>query len=427
MRQPINEIIKTDLVSILLIDDDEEDYLITRDIIEDINHRRFTVDWIDNFEGGIKMMKRKLHDVYLVDYRLGAYTGLDVLNQAVEIDLQRPVILLTGQGDLEVDQLALAGGAADYLVKSELTPDRLERSMRYSIQQNRNLLKIRQLNMDLEERVAARTDALAMAVKDLERQIIENKAKEEKLKQSQEELKKALAKEQELNELKSRFVSMASHEFRTPLATILSSIYLIEKYINPDQEERRRKHINRVRSNVHALNSILDDFLSLSKLEEGKISLHLEYIKLRELMTELQEEMHLQTKPGQKILLDYEEDEEYLWLDGALVRNSLNNLLSNAIKYSPENSEIILKGRVAGSKISISVKDHGIGIPLEEQEHLFERFFRARNVTHIKGTGLGLSIVKRYIDMLGGNITFESVPHQGTTFGIHLTKMKPEQ
>ncbi len=427
MRQPVNEIIKTDLVSILLIDDDEEDYLITRDIIEDINHRRFTVDWIDNFEAGIKMMKRKLHDVYLVDYRLGAYTGLDVLNQAAEMNLQCPVILLTGQGDLEVDQLALASGAADYLIKSELTPDRLERSMRYSIQQNRNLLKIRQLNMDLEERVAARTDALAMAVKDLERQIIENKAKEEKLKQSQEELKKALAKEQELNELKSRFVSMASHEFRTPLATILSSIYLIEKYINPDQEERRRKHVNRVRSNVHALNSILDDFLSLSKLEEGKISLHLEYIKLRELMTELQEEMHLQTKPGQKILLDYEEDEEYLWLDGALVRNSLNNLLSNAIKYSPENSEIILKGRVAGSKISISVKDHGIGISLEEQEHLFERFFRARNVTHIKGTGLGLSIVKRYIDMLGGNITFESIPHQGTTFVIHLTKMKPEQ
>lgn len=427
MKLPISEIIETELLSILLIDDDEEDYLITRDIIEAINHKRFTVDWIDNYEAGIKIMGQKMHDIYLVDYRLGAHTGLDVLQYAVDMDIQSPVILLTGQEDFEIDQLATLKGAADYLVKSELTPDRLERSMRYSLMQNNNLMKIRQLNQDLEARVAARTDALAMAVKNLEKQIRDNKAKEIQLRKSEEELRKALAKEQEVNELKSRFVSMASHEFRTPLATILSSISLIEKYEAPEYAERRAKHINRVRSNVHALNSILDDFLSLSKLEEGKVNLHMEFVKLEEMLTDLQEEMSLQARPGQKIVLDYEGDEEYIWVDGHLVRNSLNNLLSNAIKYSENNTTITIIGRVKGDEISISVRDEGLGIPLEEQEHLFERFFRARNVTHIKGTGLGLSIVKRYVDMLEGKITFESVPGQGTTFSIHLRKMKPSQ
>ncbi|MCI4667350.1 MAG: hybrid sensor histidine kinase/response regulator [Bacteroidia bacterium] len=427
MNSLTGEIIEEGLISILLIDDDEEDYLITRDIIEDINHKKFTVDWIDSYEEGIRIMSHKIHDVYLVDYRLGAFTGLDVLQHASEIELERPIILLTGQGDLEIDQLSTVKGASDYLVKNELTPDRLERSMRFSIKQYTNLLKIKQLNQDLEERVAARTDALAMAVQKLEKQIKDNKAKEEQLKKSEEELRKALAKEQEVNELKSRFVSMASHEFRTPLATILSSISLIQKYDKAEYQDRKTKHINRVRSNVHALNSILDDFLSLSKLEEGKISTHMEYVKLREMMADLQEEMNLQTKPGQKIILDYEGDEEYLWMDGHLIRNSLTNLLSNAIKYSAEESIIQMIGRVKDTKISITVKDEGIGVPLEEQIHLFERFFRARNVTHIKGTGLGLSIVKRYVDMLGGEITFHSVPNEGTSFTIHLSKRKPTQ
>lgn len=427
MRSTISELIDDKLLSILLIDDDEEDYFLTRDIIEDINHKRFTVDWVDNYERGIKIMGQKMHDIYLVDYRLGSHTGLDILQHAIEMDIQSPIILLTGQEDFEIDQLATIKGAADYLVKSEITPDRLERSMRYSLMQNYNLLKIRQLNQDLEARVAARTDALAMAVKNLEKQIKDNKVKEIQLRKSQEELKKALAKEQEVNELKSRFVSMASHEFRTPLATILSSVSLIEKYEKPEYAERRNKHIKRIKSNVHSLNGILDDFLSLSKLEEGKINLHIEPIKLMEMLSDLKEEMNLQTRPGQHIRLDYEEDEAYIWSDGHLIRNSLTNLLSNAIKYSPENTEITIKGRVKGPNITITVQDKGLGIPKEEQEHLFERFFRAKNVTHIKGTGLGLSIVKRYVDMLGGRITFESIPDKGTSFSIHLSKMEPKQ
>ncbi|MEO0898337.1 MAG: ATP-binding protein [Bacteroidota bacterium] len=413
-------------ISILLIDDDEEDYMITRDMIEEIRNQDFDTEWVQSYEEGIKAMAEARHDIYLVDYRLGAKDGLDVLQRAIDMGIQNPVILLTGQGDLEVDVNAMDRGAADYLVKSELTPFRLERSIRYSLQQMRNLLEIRQLNTDLEERVASRTDALAMAVQDLERQIKENKAKEEKLRKSQQELRKALAKEQELNELKSRFVSMASHEFRTPLATILSSISLIEKYAEREMKEKRTKHVMRVRSNVHALNSILDDFLSLSKLEEGKVFIHPEYVNLKELMAELQEEMSMQTKPGQEIVLEYEADEDILWMDGILVRNGLINLLSNAIKYSPENSIIDLRCIVNGQNITLFVRDRGIGIPLEEQVHLFERFFRARNVTHIKGTGLGLSIVKRYVEMLGGEIEFKSVPRKGTSFTIHLKKSKPE-
>ncbi|MEO1806112.1 MAG: ATP-binding protein [Bacteroidota bacterium] len=416
---------RVEAIAILLIDDDEDDYLITRDLVEDINHQNYTLDWVSGYEQAKEWLKRDMHQVYLVDYRLGRQTGLDLLFYAQQHGVETPIILLTGQGDFEVDQLAMTSGASDYLIKKDLTADRLERAIRYSIQQASNLKKIRHLNQDLEKRVDARTEALAMAVKDLERQIAENQKKEQALRKSQEELRVALTKEQQLNEMKSRFVSMASHEFRTPLATILSSISLIDKYELAEHADRRKKHIERIKSNVQALTTILNDFLSISKLEEGKVSSHEGIVNLKDNLQEVLEEMQTQTKKGQQIKLEYQADQDIVFLDGQIMRNVLNNLLSNAIKYSPEDSEVRVSAILAEGTFTLKVQDQGIGIPEDEQTHLFERFFRARNVVNIQGTGLGLSIVKRYVELLHGTIDFRSIPNEGTTFIITLPIKTP--
>ncbi len=416
-----------ELISILLIDDDEDDYIITRDLIEDINHRQYTVDWVENYQKGIEFISLKNHDVYLIDYHLNSDSGLDIIRDAVSIGCEAPLILLTGEGRIEIDELALKAGAADYLVKDSLTPERLERSIRYSIQQANNLKKIRLLNQELEKRVEARTEALAMAMKNMEltnknlqNEIRERKNIEEALRKSQDELEQGLRKEKQLNELKSRFVSLASHEFRTPLSTILSSASLIEKYIKEDQQDRRVKHINRIKSSVQNLTNILNDFLSIEKLDEGLIKSNPTNFDLRVFCEKMVEDMQQETKEGQHIVFNYKGDATQVHLDNQLLTNILINLLSNAIKYSKEGDPINLITQKDEKGICIKVKDQGIGIPEVEHEHMFERFFRAHNATNIKGTGLGLSIVKRYVELMNGTITFQSKEHNGTIFTIYF-------
>ncbi len=238
-------------------------------------------------------------------------------------------------------------------------------------------------------------------------------------KKAQQKVRIALEKERELNELKSRFVSMASHEFRTPLSTILTSISLLRRYNEGGQVEKRLKHLNRIRTSVQNLTTILNDFLSLDKLEEGRIETNIREVKVNELIYDITEEMETHTKAGQSILLSNGVACN-IHTDDHMLRNVLINLLSNAIKYSPEDSNVYVSCEQHDDQLKISVQDQGIGIPLSEQEHLFSRFFRASNAVNIQGTGLGLHIVKRYVDLLGGRLTFESIPDKGTTFYVTL-------
>lgn len=239
-------------------------------------------------------------------------------------------------------------------------------------------------------------------------------------KKAQQDMENALDKEKQLNELKSRFVSMASHEFRTPLSTILTSVTLIEKYRNESDEEKRKKHIYRIKSSVNNLTGILNDFLSLDKLEEGKIQVSKKWQSIPEIGTELAEEMQAVAKLGQQIIYSHSGDSVEFFLDKQVLRNILINLLSNAIKYSDENKKIELNSRVKGNQISFEVRDYGMGIPKKDQSHLFDRFFRASNVINIQGTGLGLNIIKKYLDIIGGEINFESEEGEGTMFTITL-------
>jgi two-component system sensor kinase FixL len=277
-------------------------------------------------------------------------------------------------------------------------------------------------NAELEQRVHARTEALAHAIWNLEDEIKEKELVEKVLRDNKKQIEEALEKEKELNELKSRFVSMASHEFRTPLATILSSISLVSRYEKEEQQEKRNKHIKRVKSNVFHLTNILNDFLSLSKLEEGIIEFNGEWIEPGSWFKEIIEEFQQQVRIGQKITLTIDGSKNNLYVDPHLLRNVLANLISNAIKYSPENSPINIKLELLEQVVRIHVIDHGMGIPESEQHHLFERFFRANNATNIQGTGLGLSIVKRYLDLLEGKISFTSSAEKGTTFIVELPR-----
>ncbi len=284
--------------------------------------------------------------------------------------------------------------------------------------------KLEEYTSELEKKVKARTSELEHLNLGLQSQIQERKLAEEALKESLEELKKtkqevlkSLEKEKELGVLKSRFVSMASHEFRTPLTTVLSSANLIAKYTEADQQEAREKHIDRIRKSVENLTNILNDFLSLEKLESGAQKAALEETDVTNLIEEVIEEMAHGLKKDQKIL--FQAKRFVINTDSHILKNILFNLLSNASKYSEEGDSIEIEIDKK-DQLSISIIDHGIGIPENEQKDLFGRFFRAGNVTNIQGTGLGLNIVKKYIQLLGGDITFSSEETEGSTFTLHL-------
>ncbi len=245
-----------------------------------------------------------------------------------------------------------------------------------------------------------------------------------KLKEAEEKLIKALEKERELGELKSRFVSTASHEFRTPLSTVLSSAYLLSKYVTTEEQPKRERHLERIISSVNALTDILNDFLSLGKIEEGKISVRPSEINTTEFIYTIINEMKPVLKQDQEIVYSHSGDETVL-LDKGLLKHIVLNLLSNAIKFSHENSVIEILTKRNGSFI-LSVKDHGIGISAEDQKHLFERFFRGANATNIQGTGLGLHIVDRYVELLNGKVHFESELDRGTTVIVTFVTSQPD-
>jgi PAS domain S-box-containing protein len=266
--------------------------------------------------------------------------------------------------------------------------------------------QLSKLNQDLEQKVQSRTLELAEMIK--------------KLTDSKREVDLALEKEKELNDMKSRFISTASHEFRTPLATILSSVSLVGKYSEIGDTEKLDKHLVRIKESVNNLTSILNDFLSLDKLEEGFVKAEMENIDACELILDVIESIRGITKEGQFITFVNELNKKEIHTDRNIFRNLMINLLSNAIKYSNEGKEIIVKAYQKGSVFCLDVKDHGIGIPYEDQVNIFERFYRANNIGNEKGTGLGLNIVKKYIEILNGRITFESEPNKGSTFYIEI-------
>ena len=239
-----------------------------------------------------------------------------------------------------------------------------------------------------------------------------------------ERLEENLQTERELNEMKSRFVSMASHEFRTPLTTINSSAGLILKYHEKGQYDKTPKHVGRIKASVRNLTTILNDFLSLEKLESGKTEAKISKVDVVGLIQEVVDEMEGFKKENQHIKCEL--PTEFIFnTDAQLIKNVIINLISNALKYSNEDGDVIVSlSKSDDNGVLIEVEDFGIGIPVADQAKMFDRFFRAGNVTNIEGTGLGLNIVVKYLDLLGGKLSFKSEENKGTVFKVELPEYK---
>lgn len=238
------------------------------------------------------------------------------------------------------------------------------------------------------------------------------------LQEAKEEVSLSLEKEKELGQLKSRFVSMASHEFRTPLSAVQLSASLIEKYAQPFDNENIRKHVGKIKNAVGNLTTILNDFLSLEKLEAGKVEPSFDSFDLVKLSEEITEEMQMIAKQNQNIIYQHTGTTSVVNLDPNLLKNCVLNLIANAIKYSGENTFIEFNTEINDHTCIVTIRDNGIGIPEADQKHLFEAFFRAHNTGNIPGTGLGLNIVARYAKLMKGKVNFSSQLNKGTLFTI---------
>ncbi len=654
---------------ILLIDDDEEDYIITKHLLRSIPGKKCEVQWAVSFDEATPFLDQS--DIFLVDYRLGAENGLDIIKKIKQINGEVPVILLTGLSDKHIDEEALKAGAYDYLVKGKIDAEQLERTIRYALEHANHLREIKQLNTALEKRVTERTSQLTKAIEELEqanellaRQIEENKKAREELeyrefllretqrvgksggfvwnihdnsvdyghvfteliettpgtlantldglksiiheddikkfnqfceqakhaqkiepielryvlpnkklkyvyhegkiysnlsdkssyligftqdisqrkiaeqelfksqrmlealaknypngviclydkflrcefiegkeletlklgkidflgktvfetfrddtagihdeyfrrtllgenavyeviyadnnylihttplrdnlnqierivvvmlnithiKMAEEQIRQALDKATELSDMKSRFISMASHEFRTPLSTILSSVNLMSRYFESADEIKFKKHTVKIKSAITNLTEILEYFLSVEKLDAGHFHINPEMFEMVAFINQHIYDVEDIKKPTQTITFESNVNEAEVYFDKKIIRAILQNLISNALKYSFDNGVILITFNLNLHNFEIQVKDSGIGIPQEEQRHLFERFYRAKNVSNIEGTGIGLNMIKRYIDLCNGKIQFTSETNNGTTFTVTLPR-----
>lgn len=273
--------------------------------------------------------------------------------------------------------------------------------------------KILDLNERLEDKIKIRTVELHDTIAELESEV-------EKRKNAESRALESLRRERELNELKTKFLSMVSHEFKTPLTGILTSTRLATKYIDIGNIEKQQKHLDTIANKVHYLNDILNDFLSVERFESGKVKYNFTNFELSKVLNEVIYDSNMLLKSGQSINYPENSDEFSLYFDQKILELILFNLIRNAIKYSPEDTNIDLTLEEKNGKLIFTVTDQGIGIPAEDQKHIFERYFRAQNAMLDQGTGIGLNIVKGHLESLGGTIYFESKENIGSKFTVEI-------
>jgi len=284
----------------------------------------------------------------------------------------------------------------------------------------KNEKKIKSLNTQLEKQVTQKTLDLKNTIKQLK--LLNSNYKQEIIKRvdAENKIKLALKKEQELSSLKTKFLTLVSHEFKTPLSGILTSTMLINKYQLKREQNKRSKHIKTIESKVHYLNNILNDFLSAERLDANQVNYKITKFNLSKVINEVVYNANMLLKGGQKIEVHQNTDTFILEQDEIILEVILSNLIYNAIAYSPENTTIDLEIVKKIKNIQFIIIDKGIGIPLNDQKYIFNRYFRAGNALNTQGTGIGLSIVKAHVENLGGTISFKSKEGEGSVFSLKL-------
>ena len=396
-------------IRVLLVDDDRDDYQLTRELLEEIPGGRYLLDWVSTYEAGLAAISECVHDVYLIDYRLGAKTGLELLREAQERGYSNPMILLTGQGELEVDREATLARAADYLEKSRLDSTLLERSIRYSLQQRR-------YEADLERKVEERTLELQRINKTLEQEIAERHRAEEALR--------------EADRRKDEFLATLAHELRNPLAPIRNALEIMRLASgNPKAIEQARVMTER---QVAQMVRLIDDLLDVSRISRSKLRLELEDLFLGEVIeSALEISRPLIAKAGLTLLVKLPKVPVPLEGDRVRLAQVFSNILNNAAKYTEPGGSITVIASVeengvtgikAGSSpghpvtlppcqlVTVRVRDTGVGIPIEMVPRLFELFTQVdRSLNRSQGgLGIGLALVRRLAEMHGGTVEASS-------------------
>jgi signal transduction histidine kinase len=385
---------------VLLIEDDEDDYLLTRDLLDEISNQSFDLDWISNYDAGLEALRRGDHDVCLLDYRLGKRNGLELLREAMTLDCRIPIILLTGEGESDVDRAAMEAGAADYLLKGEITASHLARSIRHAIEREKNREDLRRLNAELESRVQARTAELARA---------------------NEALKEA-------DRRKDEFLAMLAHELRNPLAPLRSGLQLL---LQSDGSRETFLPIHRIMERqLDLLIRLVNDLLDVSRITQGRIELQKRETNLAEIMEIALETSRPSISAGRHDLkAAFPPDPLPFYADPVRLAQAIANLLNNAAKYTPEGGIIRLSGEYADGSAILTVQDTGIGIPPELQPQIFEIFTQADSALPYAqgGLGIGLSLVKTLAELHGGGVeVFSEGLHRGSRFTIRFPLVTEE-
>ena len=391
-------------VRVLLIDDDPEDHVITKNLLEYLPGHPFALDWVDDYDRGLAGITSGSHDVYLLDYRLGARDGIKLLAEARAGNPNAPVILLTGQGEYEIDRLATEAGAVDYLEKDGLNSTLLERSIRHAILQ-------KQLEAELEFKVAARTKELGRLNEDLKKEVAERK--------------KAEAALREADRRKDEFLATLAHELRNPLAPIRNALSIMGlKADRPDVVGRARGMIDRQVANMVRL---IDELMDISRITRGKLVLVPERLPLSEILsTAIESSMPQIDRARLSLILAAQPKDVVVTADRLRLAQVFSNLLNNAAKYTPPGGTITVSVDVRPDTVGLTVRDTGTGIPPEQMPFLFELFTQIdRKLGRAQsGLGIGLAMADRLVKLHGGTMEARS---EGVGLGSAFTVNLPRE
>ncbi len=393
-------------LGILLIEDDEDDYLITKREIINIPDRDITLDWVSSFEEAKERLLTSQHDICLIDYRLGEHTGLELLQYAREIQYRTPTIILTGQADHETDMEATEAGASDFLVKTELNPRQLERTFRYAIKMKQTMDGLREARDRLEAEV-------------------------ENHKQTEANLVAAMAATEAATAAKAEFLSNMSHEMRTPMHAILGYAELGETDIESTSREDLAQYFSLIASSGKRLMELITTLLNLAELDNGHKDFEMQETDLMEIIQAVAAD-HAPQLHAKQLTLEIEADKAHytVQFDIIQIMQVISGLLHNATRYTPSNRQLTLSlapaelTNSAGNTIAaitFRLSDQGIGIPENELESIFNAFVQStKTKTGAGGTGLGLSICKKIIEGHHGRIWAENNAQGGATFAFTI-------
>lgn len=361
-------------INVLLIDDDEDDYLIVRTVMSKIPQSPFVLKWCQDYDEAEELIRKDEFDIYLLDYRLGARTGLELLASVEPQKRSSPFIVLTGAGDERIERLAMQLGAADYLVKGSFDAELLSRTLRYGLQRK----------MIEEQRVS---ELIAV-----------NKAKDE-------------------------FISVASHQLRTPATGVKQYIGMVLEGYAGDITDAQRDMLSKAYESNERQLQIVSNLLRVAQVDAGKVILRRANVDVVQLIEDIIREQQTKfNQRNQKVTLSKQKQSTLIHIDKSHFRMVLENIIDNASKYSPENTTVHVSIDATARQVRIKIKDEGVGIKEGDQDRLFEKFFRIDNPlsTLVGGTGLGLYWAKKIVDLHEGEIRVESDEGKGTAFIITM-------